>query len=678
VATVGAGHGTARLSQKAFTAPSAGYTIVYKVSAVVTPMPLKSYSRLRTGTTCLLILIGLALLAALGLSYQQQTRQARHHLEPTSIQATKLMQRQLQDIGGALDILADAGRRYFSGSAAITELDTRITNLHRIISSVGNFALLDAEGFVIATNIDSIYMQNLGYREYFTRTREISDPATLVVSPPFDALTGRRIFTLSRAIVDDSGAFAGVIVASVDTTVLHAMIELRLEGEEHGSLQFIIAHGDGTPIFSVPDNVVDLDSNLNRPGLPVAQHLASQQKQSALSGRIDTGSPEALIDIRTVQPAELKLSDPLLVLTLTEKQALFAPWRDLAIGLALLFAFVVAGSLLLLRHEKRHLHKANRIRQELATQTRRLSSIIEGTNVGTWEWNVQTGKTIFNERWADMIGYRLEELQPTTIDTWMHYAHPDDLQRSTERLEAHFAGEAPYYECEARMRHRDGYWIWVLDRGKVASWTDDGQPEWMFGTHQEITERKEAEQRASQLAYFDSLTELPNRRLLGERLESALAQARRHKRTLALMFLDLDNFKHVNDTLGHHMGDRLLNKVARRLRGCVRESDTVARTGGDEFIVLLPEISTPRDANQVAEKILERLREPFHLGEHEIHTSPSIGIAIFPHDGLDSATLMDNADQAMYSAKRAGRGCYRLFEAPEPSPLVPPYEKTRC
>ncbi|MBS0299679.1 MAG: PAS domain S-box protein [Proteobacteria bacterium] len=131
--------------------------------------------------------------------------------------------------------------------------------------------------------------------------------------------------------------------------------------------------------------------------------------------------------------------------------------------------------------------------KELEYQRLRLSNIIEGTNIGTWEWNVQAGQVIFNQRWAEIIGYTLDELGPVSIETWLKYAHPDDLQQSKILLKDHFAGKIPYYECEARMRHKAGHWIWVLDRGKVLSWTTDGKPLMMFGTHQDITERKERE-----------------------------------------------------------------------------------------------------------------------------------------------------------------------------------------
>ncbi|HAS51378.1 MAG TPA: hypothetical protein DCS21_06405, partial [Gammaproteobacteria bacterium] len=132
---------------------------------------------------------------------------------------------------------------------------------------------------------------------------------------------------------------------------------------------------------------------------------------------------------------------------------------------------------------------------ELLLNRLRLQNILEGTNVGTWEWNIQTGEVIFNERWAEIIGYRLDDLQPTTIETWLTFAHPDDVNTTKEQLKAHFSGNSPYYECEARMQHKEGHWIWVLDRGKVASWTPEGQPLWMYGTHQDVTESHEQEER---------------------------------------------------------------------------------------------------------------------------------------------------------------------------------------
>lgn len=140
-----------------------------------------------------------------------------------------------------------------------------------------------------------------------------------------------------------------------------------------------------------------------------------------------------------------------------------------------------------------------------------LKNILWGMGVGTWEWNIQTGETRFNERWAEIVGFRLEELQPTNIDTWMSLAHPDDLAESEARLDAHFKGETDFYECEARMRHKEGHWVWVLDRGRIITWTAANEPEWIVGTHLDITERKEME-----LAFHEKAEEL---RLSNKELE---------------------------------------------------------------------------------------------------------------------------------------------------------------
>jgi PAS domain S-box-containing protein len=142
----------------------------------------------------------------------------------------------------------------------------------------------------------------------------------------------------------------------------------------------------------------------------------------------------------------------------------------------------------------RNITAQKQVEELLLKERQRLADIIEGTNVGTWEWNIQTGETVFNERWAEIIGYTLGEISPVSIETWMKFAHPDDLKASSELLEKHFLGDLEYYECETRMKHKDGRWIWILDRGKATSWTEDGKPLMMAGTHQDITERKQTEE----------------------------------------------------------------------------------------------------------------------------------------------------------------------------------------
>ena len=179
----------------------------------------------------------------------------------------------------------------------------------------------------------------------------------------------------------------------------------------------------------------------------------------------------------------------------------------------------------------------------------------------------------------------------------------------------------------------------------------------------DITERTYAEEQIKHLAYHDALTGLPNRLLFKDRLTVAISHAQREHAMLAVLFLDLDRFKVINDSLGHNIGDQLLQAVAVRVQSCVRESDTVARLGGDEFTLLVPNLSQAEDAAVVAQKLLEAIRYPFHIEGRELFATTSIGISLFPEDGVDSETLIKNADTAMYQAKEQGRDNYQLFNA---------------
>ena len=177
----------------------------------------------------------------------------------------------------------------------------------------------------------------------------------------------------------------------------------------------------------------------------------------------------------------------------------------------------------------------------------------------------------------------------------------------------------------------------------------------------EIARHKRTEETIKQFAYYDSLTSLPNRRLFNDRLNMAIAHAERNEHKLAMILLDLDQFKDVNDALGHSVGDELLQVVGERLANLLRKSDTVARMGGDEFMLMLPAIARQEDAAMVAMKILEAFREPFVFDEYELRITTSIGIAIYPNDGDDAGALVKNADIAMYCAKDQGRNNYQCY-----------------
>jgi len=226
-------------------------------------------------------------------------------------------------------------------------------------------------------------------------------------------------------------------------------------------------------------------------------------------------------------------------------------------------------------------------------------------------------------------------------------------------VQASMASHAPF-EFEHRVMRPNGDVALLQGRGRIV--TDaDGRVIRLIGSGQDITESRDVEKRLRHLAHFDSLTALPNRRLFQDSLKAAMAQADLHRRSVFLLFLDIDNFKDVNDHLGHVVGDQLLQQVSQRLLGCLRARDTVGRLGGDEFGVIVLAPPDPDIAVIVADKILAALRVPFEIESHVVGTSVSIGIAVYPTDATDADTLVRYVDLAMYEAKNAGRNAHRFY-----------------
>ena len=301
--------------------------------------------------------------------------------------------------------------------------------------------------------------------------------------------------------------------------------------------------------------------------------------------------------------------------------------------------------------------------RELTLSEERYALAVRAANDGIWDWDLTTGRIYFSPRWHAILGRAGGSESAVDDDpaTWFGLVHSGDVLRLRGAIEAHLEGRTPHLQSEHRMRHADGTWRWVMTRG-LAIRGPDGTPTRMAGSLSDVTDRRIAQLRLQHDALHDTLTGLPNRTLFMDRVNQVLARALRDPATgCAVLFLDIDRFKLVNDSLSHAVGDHLLIALAGRLAAALRPGDTVARLGGDEFTVLLEDIAEPADALVVAQRILDSLGELFEVDGNELFVSASIGIAVST-SGLAPADLMRNADIAMYDAKRRGRSRCSVFD----------------
>lgn len=640
------------------------------------------------------------------------------------------------------------------------------------MSSVRTFAVVDARGTITLSNREELIGRNFAQRDYFQAPLRSLNPKTLYVSAPFKTVLGVYTITLTRAVLDGKGNFAGVVSAILDPLDMQILLNSVRYADD---MQVMLVHGDGKVFVMESESSAVLGKDLSQPGSVLSQHLKSGHPLSHFQETADGTRNQRLAVLRTLQPATPAMDKPLVIGISRQSQAVFVQWRrDLQnqtltyLGLVLLSS---TGLAFYRRQSARQRASHNRLR--LAT---------EATGVGIWEFEVATRRYHFDPMMFELFGLN-PQAGNSRNDDWHQLLLPGELERIkdgtravirsgepfeltfqlrrpdgglrymhnravlqshqlggvptrlvgttqdlTERklLEADLRVAATAFDCQesivvtdanqiilrvnraftalfgytsreavgatprilksGRLEpafyaamwadiQRDGAWhgeIWNRCKSGVvlpvslsitAVCDDEGRVTNYVATHTDITLRKVAEEEIKQLAFHDPLTHLPNRRLLDDRLRQALIQAKRDQKRLALMFIDLDKFKPVNDDFGHQVGDELLQAVARRLQTCVRESDTVARIGGDEFVVLLPSFEMPRDAMAVAEKIHQTLLLPFTLSQGPtIGISSCVGVALYPEHGRDANELTKHADAAMYQAKAAGRDRVMLFQ----------------
>lgn len=331
-----------------------------------------------------------------------------------------------------------------------------------------------------------------------------------------------------------------------------------------------------------------------------------------------------------------------------------------------------SGQVVLLTGTAQDITARKQAEQALRTSTQLLETSQAIAKLGGWELDIRTN-TLF---WTDQV-YRLLETSPQevspTVETGLDYFVPESRVQLAQALdEAMQTGKG--FDIELQMRTLKGRNIDVRVTCSVA--IENGQPVKLSGIFQDISEQKAAQlalvaanrelERANtvleHIAHYDALTHLPNRVLLADRMQQAMIHSQRYKQSLAVAFLDLDGFKAVNDQHGHDVGDQLLITLAQRMKAALREGDTLARIGGDEFVVVLTDLKQASDCESLLSRLLHAAAEPVNLGDYQLEVSASIGVTVYPQDGVDAEQLLRHADQAMYLAKQAGKNCYHLFD----------------
>ena len=303
------------------------------------------------------------------------------------------------------------------------------------------------------------------------------------------------------------------------------------------------------------------------------------------------------------------------------------------------------------------------IQEALQESQERYALAVQGSNSGVWDWDLKMDQVYYSSRWKEILGYTGNEIG-NAPNEWMDRIHREDVAMVKDAIEKHLKNLSPHIKVEYRIIDKNGDWRWVLTQG-LALRDADGKVYRMAGSQTDVTDRKMAEEKLIHNAFHDALTGLPSRLLLMNRLALNIERLNRFPDyCFAVLFLDLDRFKIINDSLGHILGDQLLVEVSRRFQASVRGIDTItlARVGGDEFIILTDQIKGAMDAVTIADRIRMELESPFNLEGFEVYTRASIGIAFSNAAYKKPEEMIRDADTAMYRAKNLGGGCHQLFD----------------
>ena len=621
---------------------------------------LSAATAVRGGPIRWLILGGILLIAAIAVGAtvmagnfrERALHNAERELENTVLLLARHFDQQLEDFEVIQKDLIDymrsngittpeAFKRQMSDEAIHLMLKSKMSAL----SYVGGVSLFDADGRLInASAAWPVPPVSVADRAYFKTFKSDPNSPDMLLEPVFSRITGVWTTVIARKVKGANGEFLGTVGRGIEAANFEKFFTTVTLGPD---ASISMHHRNGVLLARHP-HVAEMIGKNFKTG-PANQQKVFELDQSASRMTSPIDGKDRLISSRALDKF------PIVVVATTTTEAALADWREQnAILVAVSVASVVAIAFLLVMVVRKLSHQHRASQQRLTLEKQRLDNAVNNMTQGLLLFDSSQRLVICNQRYIEMYG-----LSAAVIKPGCSFREVIEHRKQT----GSFTGDADKYVA---LVLRD---IW--QRNSMVIETPDGRSihivnepladgGWV-ATHEDITERRRAEERITHLAHYDALTDLPNRALFHEQLKRELPHIA-PDRQLAVLYIDIDEFKSVNDSLGHLIGDELLKSVAASLNACARETDFVARLGGDEFAIVQTGVRNRTEVVDLVNRIFEAIRAPYECLGHQVTTDVSIGIALAPRDGTDVDRILKNADLAMYAAKSAGRRTHRFFE----------------